>query len=94
MPTSPSGEPLPTAPIRPDLWLLDPAVAHLNHGSYGAVPTPVLEAQRRAAEAIERSPERCYRADPAPAIAGVRPFFGQGQGGRALEGRQLRGCVL
>ena len=52
-----------TLPIRPDLWLLDPEVAHLNHGSYGAVPKPVLEAQRLAAEAIERSPERFYRAE-------------------------------
>lgn len=59
-------------PIRPDLWLLDPEVAHLNHGSYGAVPRPVLEAQRRAAEAIERSPERFYRAELAPAVDGVR----------------------
>lgn len=61
-----------TLPIRPDLWLLDPEVAHLNHGSYGAVPKPVLEAQRRAAEAIERSPERFYRAELAPAIDAVR----------------------
>lgn len=77
MPTGPQREqPAPNlvnaAPIRPDLWLLDPAVAHLNHGSYGAVPRPVLDAQRSAAEAIERSPERFYRADLAPAIESVR----------------------
>lgn len=50
-------------PIRPDLWLLEEKIAHLNHGSYGAVPTPVLEAQRAASEEIERSPERFYRAE-------------------------------
>lgn len=61
-----------TAPLKPELWLLDPAVVHLNHGSYGAVPLPVLQAQRDAAERIERSPERFYRADLSPAIASVR----------------------
>jgi len=60
------------ARLRPELWLLDPDVAHLNHGSYGAVPLPVLAAQRAAAERIERSPERFYRAELAPAIAAVR----------------------
>ena len=58
--------------LRPDLFLLDPEAAHLNHGSYGSVPIPVLEAQRRAAESIERSPERFYRVDLAPAIDAVR----------------------
>lgn len=75
MPSSadrPVANPSSTLPIRPDLWLLDQEVAHLNHGSYGAVPRPVLEAQRRAAEAIERSPEKFYRAELAPAIDEVR----------------------
>jgi isopenicillin-N epimerase len=58
--------------LRPDLWLLDPDVVHLNHGSFGAVPVPVLDAQRRAAHAIERSPEAFYRTDLAPAIDAVR----------------------
>ncbi|HET8985664.1 MAG TPA: aminotransferase class V-fold PLP-dependent enzyme [Trueperaceae bacterium] len=74
--------------LRPDLWLLDPDVAHLNHGSFGAVPVPVLDAQRRAAHAIERSPERFYRADLAPAIDAVRArvadFLGVEQDSLAL----------
>ena len=61
-----------THALKPELWLLDPDIAHLNHGSYGAVPTPVLAAQRRAAEAVERSPERFYRMELAPAMDAVR----------------------
>lgn len=59
-------------PIRPDLWLLEEKIAHLNHGSYGAVPTPVLEAQRAASEEIERSPERFYRAELFNGVAMAR----------------------
>jgi len=61
-----------SAPLGEGLWHLDPTVAHLNHGSFGAVPVPVLKAQWQAARAIEASPERFYRADLAPAIDDVR----------------------
>jgi isopenicillin-N epimerase len=48
-------------PLRDD-FLLDPAVAFLNHGSYGAVPRPVLEAYQRWQMTIERQPvEFFYR---------------------------------
>ncbi len=77
-----------TERLRPDLFLLDGNVTHLNHGSFGAVPIPVLEAQRRASEAIERSPERFYRGDLAPAIEAVRTevadFLGTDPDGLAL----------
>lgn len=42
-------------PIRDD-FALDPTVAFLNHGSYGAVPRPVQAAYRQWEDHIERQP--------------------------------------
>ena len=41
-------------------WALDPAVAHLNHGSYGATPVPVLEAQSRWRGLAESNPNAFF----------------------------------
>lgn len=45
-------------------WLLDPGTTFLNHGSYGACPIPVLDAQTRYRREMEAEPvvhflERC-----------------------------------
>src|SRR5947208_831400 len=38
------------------MWPIDPAIAHLNHGSFGAVPVPVIEAQDRWRRKVESDP--------------------------------------
>jgi isopenicillin-N epimerase len=39
-----------------ELWTLDPSVAFLNHGSFGACPAPVLAAQSRWRARMEAEP--------------------------------------
>ncbi|MEV6110380.1 aminotransferase class V-fold PLP-dependent enzyme [Streptomyces sp. NPDC051940] len=46
----PGGEPAAAA------WSLDPALRHLNHGSFGAVPTAVQEEQNRLRAEMDRAP--------------------------------------
>jgi isopenicillin-N epimerase len=44
-------------PYGPDApWRLDPAITFLNHGSFGACPVPVLEAQRAMIDDLEARP--------------------------------------
>lgn len=41
-------------------WLLEEGVLHLNHGSFGATPLPVLEAQQRVRNRMEANPTRYF----------------------------------
>src|SRR6266550_3303752 len=52
-------------------WTLDPAVAFLNHGSFGACPRPVLEAQQRLRERLERQPVRFFVPNATTAVNAV-----------------------
>src|SRR5262245_35704183 len=39
-------------------WALDPAILHLNHGTVGAPPRRVLQAQQAVRDEVERNPAR------------------------------------
>jgi isopenicillin-N epimerase len=42
-------------------WLLDPTIAFLNHGSFGACPKPVLELQQQLRHHLEQQPLQFFR---------------------------------
>ena len=41
-------------------WLLEEGVLHLNHGSFGATPASVLEAQQRVRSRMEANPTKYF----------------------------------
>jgi isopenicillin-N epimerase len=58
------------------LWQLDPSVIYLNHGSLGACPIPVLEAQRGWQDQMEARPVDFLLRDLQPRMAAVRSDLG------------------
>ena len=46
------------SPVCADAWGLDPAVAMLNHGSFGACPRPILQRQSALRQQMEAEPVR------------------------------------
>lgn len=58
-------------------WDLDPTVTFLNHGSFGATPRPVLEAQAAWRARMEREPVRFFVRDFEPALDAARGALGR-----------------
>ena len=53
-------------------WMLDPSRHHLNHGSFGAVPRPVMQAQDAWRTRFERDPVGFVEAELLPALDTAR----------------------
>ncbi len=54
------------------LWLLDPEVAHCNHGSFGAVPRPVLMRQNEFRTRMAANPMRWFHRELPGLVAQAR----------------------
>ncbi len=58
-------------------WTLDPAVTFLNHGSFGATPRAVLDAQDAWRARMEREPVAFFAHDLEPALDDARAALGR-----------------
>jgi isopenicillin-N epimerase len=88
-------EPFPGARL---LFSLDPAQAHLNHGSLGAVPLPVQRAQQRLRDEMEGNPQRFFTRGLRDRIAHARrhlaTFVGADPDGTALVPNATAGIAV
>lgn len=68
-------------------WLLDPAVDFLNHGSFGAAPRVVLQAQRALQDQLEQAPLRFLspERDLEPKLDAVRAVIAELVGADAAD---------
>jgi isopenicillin-N epimerase len=55
-----------------DRWMLDPAITYLNHGTVGAVPRQVLDAQQAIRGEMERQPSRFLLREVFPLVGVAR----------------------
>ena len=94
MPGVAAGPPTENAFWGPDwpavraLWPLDPTVAHLNHGSFGAVPLRVVQAQDHWRRRALANPMRYWLLDEPTGVTAARhraaAFLGSDEDGLAL----------
>ncbi|GAA1986528.1 aminotransferase class V-fold PLP-dependent enzyme [Catenulispora subtropica] len=67
--TAPKPLSLPDGRPAISAWSLDPAIRHLNHGSFGAVPVAAQREQERLREAMHASPVEWFAGLPARVAA-------------------------
>ena len=83
-------------PLSPDAWSLDPDVVFLNHGSFGACPAPVRQAQDRWRARLEAEPVRFFTRELEPALdaarAQVAAFVGAAPEDFAFVRNATAGC--
>jgi isopenicillin-N epimerase len=63
-------------PVSAAAWTLEPDVLFLNHGSFGACPRVVLEAQRAWRDRLEAQPVRFLARELEPALDDARAALG------------------
>jgi selenocysteine lyase/cysteine desulfurase len=84
----PVGMAMATALPDASAWALDPGLAYLNHGGFGATPVPVLAQQQAWREVMERNPVGLLVHQLPELLAGVRTqvaaFLGADQEGLAF----------
>lgn len=68
-----------------DLFLLDPDLVFLNHGSFGACPREVLEAQQRWQLEMERNPVAFLGRQSAQLLSRARDALGTAIGARGAD---------
>ncbi|WP_314246594.1 aminotransferase class V-fold PLP-dependent enzyme [Streptomyces kutzneri] len=84
-------------PGGPALFRLDPRVAHLNHGSFGAVPVPVQEVQAAHRAEVHADPDAFFTAVPdrlAEARARIAAHLGADPDGIAFIANATEGANL
>ncbi|GGL86588.1 MULTISPECIES: aminotransferase class V-fold PLP-dependent enzyme [Micromonospora] len=88
-------DPIPGARL---LFSLDPAVSHLNHGSFGAVPIGVQRVQQRLRDEMEANPLRFLSQGLTERVAHARrhlaTFLGADPDGTALVGNTTTGVAV
>ena len=61
---------------RPELWSLDPDVLHLNHGSFGACPSQIIEEQTQLRQQMESNTLRFFEQELPELLETARKALG------------------